>query len=1084
MAFPQDQLAPLFEVYLGALGWVDITEDVRLAAAGSGGGWSITRGRQDEGPRADSGKLALVVNNRHGLYSDRNPRSEYYGILGQNTPIRMSLPQLADAGYLYRSLDGDVTTVDTPALDLTGDIDVRVDVALEDYAGAALVSKYDSTGDQRSWAFDFQATGKLGFYWSTTGTFATRIAKASTVAPTIPASGRLAVRVTLDVNNGAAGNTVTFYTAPTLAGPWTVLGDPVVTAGTTSIFSSSATVQLGREEAITVPFARGRFYGLEIRNGIGGTVVANPDFRNMPAGTTEFTDPAGRVWTVAGVASVFNPAYRFAGEVVAWPARWTLSQQDRWVPIQAAGILRRLGAGGDPLHSPIRRQFQSRSPVAYWPGEDDREAVDVSPALSGGVPAKVQGGSFAADDTLPGSGPLLQLAGIGITSFLGTVQMAAGNTEWSVAWFFKLTAVPAAGTPLMTIHTSGTVARWEVAATPATYKWDGYDASGVLVDNIELGFGAGASPDRWIAMQVSAIQVGSNVEWVGHWHEVGSETFFGTGFPYPSYAGTIGQVAQIQVLSSAGIANGSIGHIIVTGTELPFLTHDFARAAAGYVGELAGDRMIRLTGEEEVPFALIGEASDTMPMGPQKPLAFLDLMGGCADADMGAFGEQRGAIGLQYRTRTSLYNQRALPTDYTAGHISEPFEPAPDDQNVRNDITVSRTGGGSRRATLLTGRLSVLPPGQGGIGRYPDPVTVSVESDDLLEDIAGHLLAIGTVDEARYPQIHVDLSASAWAADPALTIAAAAVDTGDLVSVDGLPDWLPPGPTVQMAQGYTETGDGYDWDITWNTVPGSPWTVATADGDQRVPADGSTLAAVLVAPADAGGSNPGFETGTATPWFAASGTIAASTDFVRSGTYSGKLTANGSANPRATHSESATIVVAGRTYRISGWLYAPVALPGTASITIQWHAGAAFLSQSVLSTTLTAGVWTHLAAEVAAPPTATRAGRQYSMNGTPPVGRLLYGDDILIDEGMTFELDSTVENGNWHVGDTSTQPDDFPMLLVLGGPGGEVVEVEVIEAVSGGTQTVHMSQREVNGVTREWPAGTPVDVRHPAIVPL
>ena len=116
--------------------------------------------------------------------------------------------------------------------------------------------------------------------------------------------GRLAVRVTLDVDNGAAGRTVTFYTAPTITGTWVQLGVAVTTAGITSIFSNTAAGAIGAHDAGTDGLFAGRVYAAEIRNGINGTAVANPDFAAQPAGTTSFVDAAGRTWTINGSAAI------------------------------------------------------------------------------------------------------------------------------------------------------------------------------------------------------------------------------------------------------------------------------------------------------------------------------------------------------------------------------------------------------------------------------------------------------------------------------------------------------------------------------------------------------------------------------------------------------------------------------------------------------------------------------------------------------------------------------------------------------------------------------------------------------------
>lgn len=198
------------------------------------------------------------------------------------------------------------STPDNAALDIVGDIDLRVDATLASWFGTfrALVGKYTSTGNQRSYLLSLDSTGKLALNWSTLGTAVTTAFVLSTV-PVVPAtSGRLAVRVTLDVDNGAAGNTVTFYTAPNLAGPWTQLGAPVISGGTTSIFSSTAILEVGSADAGTGSMLAGTVHAATVRSGIGGTVVAAPNFEFLPAATTSFTDGTGRVWTLNGTASI------------------------------------------------------------------------------------------------------------------------------------------------------------------------------------------------------------------------------------------------------------------------------------------------------------------------------------------------------------------------------------------------------------------------------------------------------------------------------------------------------------------------------------------------------------------------------------------------------------------------------------------------------------------------------------------------------------------------------------------------------------------------------------------------------------
>jgi hypothetical protein len=218
---------------------------------------------------------------------------------------------LEDSGYM--TLTGVAgtyaSTPDAAALDITGDIDIRADVALDDWVtgggiGQMFVAKYTTTGNQRSYRLEV-FDGTLCLTWSTAGTGATVLFECSDTLPSSIEDGqRVAVRATLDVNNGAAGHTVTFYIADTMAGPWYVLGSPIVTAGTTSIFASTAVLEVGTANAGTSDVLAGKVYSVEVRNGIDGTLVANPRFDQQVTGTTSFVDSLGRTWTLQGDAEI------------------------------------------------------------------------------------------------------------------------------------------------------------------------------------------------------------------------------------------------------------------------------------------------------------------------------------------------------------------------------------------------------------------------------------------------------------------------------------------------------------------------------------------------------------------------------------------------------------------------------------------------------------------------------------------------------------------------------------------------------------------------------------------------------------
>lgn len=236
------------------------------------------------------------------------PWVRFYARRFGNTTIPLTLTGSSPgAGLLLPGTAGNyASTPDNAVLDITGDIDIKADVTMTAANWAtgtvSFVAKWDDT-TQRSYWFGTDGAGHLRWRWSTTG--ANLDGVVSTAVVTVPSTGRLAVRIVYDANNGAAGNTTVFYTAPTLNGPWTQLGAPVVAAGVVTMFSSTAVLEVGSIDNGASPFLPGTVHAVEVLNSVG-TTVANPNFASQPPGTTTFVDGAGRTWTLNGTASIVS----------------------------------------------------------------------------------------------------------------------------------------------------------------------------------------------------------------------------------------------------------------------------------------------------------------------------------------------------------------------------------------------------------------------------------------------------------------------------------------------------------------------------------------------------------------------------------------------------------------------------------------------------------------------------------------------------------------------------------------------------------------------------------------------------------
>jgi hypothetical protein len=222
------------------------------------------------------------------------------------------LPVDPPAGLLLDGASGAyASTPDDASLHITGDLTLRGLVRSADWASAVqtVVARWVTTGDQRSYMLWLGSDGTLNLSWSTDGTAANVVTATADTLPVPDADGQLAVGADLDVDNGASGWTVTFSTSTALDGQWVQLGDTVDNAGggTTSVHAGTAPLEVGANDGGTADRWTGSIMAVEVRAGIVGTVVADPDFAVQDDGDTSFDDDAGLTWAVNGTALIIGP---------------------------------------------------------------------------------------------------------------------------------------------------------------------------------------------------------------------------------------------------------------------------------------------------------------------------------------------------------------------------------------------------------------------------------------------------------------------------------------------------------------------------------------------------------------------------------------------------------------------------------------------------------------------------------------------------------------------------------------------------------------------------------------------------------
>lgn len=203
------------------------------------------------------------------------------------------------------------STPDSVAASIAGDIDIRVRVAATDYtpgANCTKISKWNPTGNQRSYSFDTETTGKLILRTSPNGS--TIRTHTSSVATALGDGTTNWLRAT----RSAATGVVKFYTSSDGI-TYSQLGADV--AGTIEgIFDSTAPVEIGSNSLGTADLFTGRAFYAELRSGIGGAAIVIFDPSLGADAGTSWQASTGETWTlnISGV----TPA-RLNNNILVYP---------------------------------------------------------------------------------------------------------------------------------------------------------------------------------------------------------------------------------------------------------------------------------------------------------------------------------------------------------------------------------------------------------------------------------------------------------------------------------------------------------------------------------------------------------------------------------------------------------------------------------------------------------------------------------------------------------------------------------------------------------------------------------------------
>ncbi|MCE7008724.1 hypothetical protein LWC34_38825 [Kibdelosporangium philippinense] len=828
LRFPRELVV---EAYLN--GWTDITDQVRQSDP-----VSITRGRSNEQSKVAPSRLSMRLDNTTGDWNPRNPLGAYYGLLGRNTPFRVSL-RVANDEFTRIQSNGWGTSSSGDPWSIQG---TASQFAVN---GSAATQRVASTATfVNAWLTNFTAYNvyvRINYTPTVTDVTGGPIEPATIMLRYINHLNYYQMRVIATTDEQYQLRVLRLF------------------GGSEHILSSST---------ITVP-------SLTHTNGQTVCIAAMIEGRTLFGKVWPATDPEPFTWHaivsdqddlnalmepgsvgirsgVAGGNTNAKPitftydnldvrVMRMAGELSEITQDWDESHTNKRASVKVEGPLRRLGQGDSPLKSTLRRAYETEvdnPPIAYWPCEDGPGATQLSSAVGGPPMAIIAGNVDLASFTkflCSAPLPLVQQS-----RWYGPVPNYTPTGKIQVRF---LMSIPASGTTdgaiLCQMYDTGTAPRWEVSYDTdfggclVLKAYDKADAE-ILNTGIQLVGRNG----KLTLVSLELVQDGSDVDYNLLIFDVGAPAGF---FHAATLANrTIGRAVNVNIAVGSVMTDVAFGHITVQGQITSLF--DQLQELNAWAGELAGRRFERLCRENNIPSGIFGNVSTTAPMGPQQVDTLLDLLFQCAEAEQGILCEFLSTFGLLFRTRQSLYAQESRFTlDYAAKQVAPPLLPLEDDQATINDVTARQPGGSEFRAVQLSGPLNVNSPWEDpdGVGRYEVSVVANVHRPHQLADVATWVRHLGTIIDARFRSMTVNLRAPTVSGVAARVLAADIGDRGVITNVAQIDRYQ---PIDQMIQGYTETfNTAHLHVIKFNATPYAGYRIFVLDED-RLEHDDSSLA--------------------------------------------------------------------------------------------------------------------------------------------------------------------------------------------------------------------------------------------------
>lgn len=817
--------------------WSDYTDRVWFAG-------KITRqwGRTDRFPSGSPARLAWTFTNDDGLFVPDNPTGALYGLIDENTPVRLMVaPQENSASDAFAR----TSSSSWGSADVGG--------AWTNVGTASDYSVASASGGRHT------STAANVYHWSTL-TFSL---------------SRVDVKVRMRVNalstgaNQDAGITVRFTSAAT--NNRVELQFATSGAITIAAINRSASADVAVSSAATgLTHSTNSWYWLRVQTGrTSARAKAWLDGTTEPRGwqldaaqltTFPFVSGAVGVYsrretgnTNANATTDFDdfsltdgPYILQTCHVDEWPTAWSdASGNQSLAPMTASGRLRIIQASPVQHSSTYAETLQNPDVVAYWPMEDKSASTTFASAVTGGLTAVPAGFSFAADSSVVGSNPLPTVGSLGRCEF--PVGSYAAATAWTIRFLIKIPQSPATSAQVLSWSTpGGTFARWQLTwfgnTSPDTMRLEGYNSAGAatLVDTsvnmVDSSSNAELSNGRQLYIEVNGVQNGVNIDlsWNCWYNPDDGTAAAGLGHS-ASVAGTLANVTLLSHDAGSGWtttgAGQTLGHIAV-GSDVGIGAG--AAGVNGFAGEVTGIRLSRVADYDSIP-VYMGEilasttSAGSQTMGQAQTQTLFQHLQQIEAAELGIlFDGRQGHVTIM--PRTIRYNHAVnLALDFHQGHVTWPW---------------SRASGGLQRVTEVTARN---PTGSEAVARASAALVqqVGIKSQQVepntsrdadLRYFADWWLAQGA-ERQRYPQIPIKLHSATTLIRPYLEM-----DVGGRVTLANPPAQLPPDALELIAEGGQDVIDPFEWIAALNCSAGGRWLIGVWDAGKKYDCGACTVA--------------------------------------------------------------------------------------------------------------------------------------------------------------------------------------------------------------------------------------------------